>query len=306
MMYGSESFPKEAFKNWQLVEKLPYVIGDFVWTGLDYIGESGIGHSLITDDPEERGSFLMPWPWYVSWCGDLDITGQKKPQSYYRDVVWGESKLELGVHEPLPAGYQEKTSIWGWPLERMHWNWDVEQGTPLQVNVYSSYPSVRLAMNGRVIGEQEVNASNLTATFEVPFEKGELRATGISHGTEMESKSLKTTGNVTGLKLVPERSVISANRGEVAYIKLMAIDQDERLVPEADFPVSFRVDGEGELLAAGNGSPLIQGSLQDETCNLFRGKALVVIRSNGKKGQISLSASGINEGIQAMTTITVE
>ena len=108
------------------------------------------------------------------------------------------------------------------------------------------------------------------------------------------------------MRLVPERSVISANRGEVAYIQLMATDQNEWLVPVADFPVSFSVKGEGELIAAGNGSPLIQGSLQDDTCNLFRGKALVVIRSNGKKGLITLSASGITEGIQAMTTITVE
>jgi len=79
MMYGSETFPKFAWENWELVKRLPYVIGDFVWTGMDYIGESGIGHNYFFDPKASRErTFLMPWPWYVSWCGDIDILGNKK------------------------------------------------------------------------------------------------------------------------------------------------------------------------------------------------------------------------------------
>ena len=307
MMFGSESFPMEAFENWQLVEKYPYVIGDFVWTGMDYIGESGIGHAEYTDDPQRRGTFLMPWPWYVSWCGDIDITGQKKPQSYYRDVVWGESNLEILVHEPVPEGFRESVSMWGWPLEKNHWNWEVDPGTPLQVHVYTSYPSVKVELNGREIGMKNVSSSSkLTATFEVPYEEGELRAIGISDNNEMESKSLKTTGRVIGLRLAPERSVIGAGRGEVAYIHLMAVDQEEQLVPLADIPVTITVEGEGELIAAGNASPEHQGSLQDEACSLFRGRALLVIRSSGNPGRITVKADGFEEGISATTTIVAE
>ena len=95
-MYGSETFPKFAWENWEMVKRHSYVFGDFVWTGMDYIGESGIGHNdFIDEQSRQQISFLKPWPWYVSWCGDIDILGNKKPQSHYRDVLWGESKLEV-------------------------------------------------------------------------------------------------------------------------------------------------------------------------------------------------------------------
>jgi beta-galactosidase len=89
IMMGTESVPKEAFQNWNLVEKHPYIIGDFVWTAMDYLGESGIGH---TSCENEKGNQLRPWPWFNGYCGDIDLIGEKKPQSYYRDVVWRRSK----------------------------------------------------------------------------------------------------------------------------------------------------------------------------------------------------------------------
>jgi beta-galactosidase len=95
IMAGTESVPMHAFQNWQMVENHPYVIGDFVWTAIDYLGESGIGHST-TDTG--RMEFSNPWPWFNAYCGDIDICGNKKPQSYYRDVVWRRSPIELAVH----------------------------------------------------------------------------------------------------------------------------------------------------------------------------------------------------------------
>src|SRR5690606_36982740 len=100
--------------NWAKVKSLPWVIGDFVWTGMDYIGEAGIGHSIL--DQKAEGN-LLAWPWYNAWCGDIDITGIKKPQSYYRDVVWGRSKLEIALRPPVPNGSTEIISRWGWPRE---------------------------------------------------------------------------------------------------------------------------------------------------------------------------------------------
>ena len=100
VIMGTESYPKDFFEYWSLVEKHPYVIGDFVWTALDYLGESGIGHSVLSSD---KDPFFMSWPWFNAWCGDLDICGFKKPQSFYRDVVWRRSPIEMAVHVPLPA-----------------------------------------------------------------------------------------------------------------------------------------------------------------------------------------------------------
>lgn len=302
IMYGSESVPEEAYENWKLVEELPYVIGDFVWTGLDYIGESGIGHSIFTEESGSGGTFLMPWPWYISWCGDIDITGQKKPQSYFRDVVWRESQMEILVHEPIPAGKTERVSFWGWPRERRSWNWEVDEGQPMQVNVYTRYPAVRLELNGRPVGEVQRSAdSGVTATFTVPYQKGELRAIGIRDGHEIESKSLQTTGPVARLNVIPERTTIEADRGEIAYIQLLVTDDQDRLVPMAEMPVIVEVSGDGELLAAGSAAPTIEGSLSNPVVPLFRGRALIIVRSNGKPGAIHIKCEW--DGIKAETTI---
>jgi beta-galactosidase len=307
IMFGSESVPMEAYENWHLVETLPYVIGDFVWTGLDYIGESGIGHSLLTEDNGQGGSFLMPWPWYVSWCGDIDITGNKKPQSYYRDVLWGESNLEILVHEPIPPGTSEKISFWGWPREHRHWNWEVPTGTPLVAHVYTRYPAVRLELNGALIGEQQLSdTSRLTAIFTVPYETGELRAIGIRNGVEMEEAVLRTSGPVTGLQLIPEKESIAPGPGEIGFVQLIATDKNGEVVPGSEIPVIIRVSGEGTLLSAGSGSPLAQGSLKDPLVRLYDGRALVIVRSNGKPGTISIEAAlGENKAI-AETTIDVK
>ena len=302
IMFGSESVAQHAFENWQLVEKLPYVIGDFVWTGMDYIGEAGIGHSTYQPEKDAQDRFHTPWPWYISWCGDIDIVGHKKPQSFYRDVVWGERQLEMAVHEPVPEGQYELIHFWGWPKEFQSWNWQGSEGIPLEVTVYSSYPKVRLTLNDTLIGEKEITAeSKLKASFTVPYEEGELKVSGIMNGTVQESKIFKTTGPVAGLKLEPERTEIKDNRGEIVYVNLLAVDGNGDLVPNANLPITLRVFGEGELLAAGNASPLAEGSLQDQAFNLYNGRGLVIIRSTGKPGAINIEAKSDAIGLARVT-----
>ena len=208
IMYGSESVPNEAFDNWQLVEKLSWVVGDFVWTGMDYIGESGIGHSIYPK-PEDERTFLMPWPTYISWCGDIDITGNKKPQSYYRDILWDESNLEILVHEPNTSGVEEVTSFWGWPNELPSWNWEGHEGEMLEVNVYSSYPKVRLELNSELIGEAAVSeSSRFTAKFKVAYQPGELVAMGMENNEIREEKVIHTSSDPRRLETIEEEKEI--------------------------------------------------------------------------------------------------
>ncbi len=300
LMMGTESVPREANENWQLVKSEPYVIGDFVWTGLDYLGEAGIGHATWQSDPGFKDPFAMPWPWYVSNCGDIDILGNKKPQSFYRDVVWDQSRLEMAVHEPAPQGMHEVVFFWGWPQECQSWNWSGNEGKPLEVSVYSSYPTVRLELNGKSLGEKEILPSDaFTARFTVPYQSGELKASGISGGQVRETKILQTSGPVAAIVLKPERSRIMADRGEIAYVDVVAVDAGGNLVPDASLPVTVQVSGEGSLLAAGNASPLAEGSLQDNAFTLFRGRGMVIVRSTGKTGNISIEAS--SEGLRKAT-----
>lgn len=304
VMAGTESFPKEAFENWQMVKDEPYVIGDFVWTAFDYLGESAIGHTLT--GPKESLAFTLPWPWFNAYCGDIDICGFKKDQSYFRDVVWGISDLEMAVHSPIPAGEVETVSMWGWPDERQSWNWKGAEGKNLSVSVYSNYPAVRLELNGKVIGTKSVSAeTKLMATFEVPYQAGELKAVGLNDTIVIGSKILKTTGPASKIRLSPDRATINANRNDLSYVMVELTDEAGNLVTDSDQPVTFAIWGAGEAAAIGSANPSDMRSFKSPNCTTFRGRCLVIVRPTGKTGEITLTAKASGLGIET-TRIVVK
>ncbi|RLD69840.1 MAG: glycoside hydrolase family 2 [Bacteroidetes bacterium] len=303
MMYGSETFPKFSWENWEMVKRHSYVFGDFVWTGMDYIGESGIGHNTVFDEQSRQQiSFLKPWPWYVSWCGDVDILGNKKPQSLYRDVLWGESKLEIMAVRPVPEGKSLWISYWGWHDELNSWNWDGYEGVPIKVKVYSSYPEVKLELNGEVIGTAQIDSTDkYTAEFEFPYVPGELKASGMSDGREQESVVLHTTGSASQLELDAEKMVISSDENSLAFINVRSADQKGMVVLTDNSELSVKVSGPAMLQAAGNASPEHQGSFTDDTFSLFRGKGLVIVRSTGELGTITVEVE--SKGLEPASVV---
>ena len=288
VMMATESYPKDFFDYWSYVEKHPYIIGDFVWTAMDYYGESGIGHAVPST---EQDSFLMPWPWHNAWCGDIDVCGFKKPQSYYRDVVWQRSQIELMVHTPLPGGAWDRVSGWGWPDESRSWNWPGQEGKPLQVAVYSRCDSVRLELNGKVIGEKPVSpATKLTAKFDVPYQPGELRAIGLINGKEVAKTTLKTAGEPQAIRLTADRSAICADRNDLSYVTVEVVDQNGIVVPNAAIPVRFTVSGAGELAATGSSAPNDAASFHAPLRKTFQGRCLAILRPKGDGGNVILKA----------------
>ncbi len=289
IMVGTESFPLEAFDNWQMVEKYPYVIGDFVWTGMDYLGESGIGHTKL--DNSDIG-FLPPWPWFNAYCGDISILGHKKSQMFFRDVVWRNSDLEMMVHAPVPDGRTEVVSKWGWPEEWKSWNWKGNEGKPLTVSVYTRCDEVRLELNGKLIGTTEVSDNTkLTAKFSVPYQSGVLTAIGLHEGKEIVRQTLKTTGAPAALRIIAEKDTILADKNHLAYFNVEIIDEKGQLVPDAEIPVDFEVQGNGRLQAVANGNPADMKSFQQPHVSTFRGRCQVIVRSIGTEGKITLEAS---------------
>ncbi len=310
IIIGTESFPKEAFDNWQMVEKHPYVIGDFVWTGWDYLGESGIGHTNLDNEPS---TFSPPWPWFNAYCGDISILGYKKPQMYYRDVVWRNSDLEMLVHAPIPEGRKEVVSMWGWPEEWKSWNWEGNEGKVLQVSVYSRCDQVRLELNDEIIATKDVPEENpvetqmdnpmesrkieaLAATFEVPYQSGELVAIGLNDGKEVVRQILKTAGKPSTLKITSEE--IKSGLNDLAYFNIEVLDENGNLVPNAAIPVDFEISGNGTLQAVGNGNPTDMKSFQQPNVSTFRGKCQLIVRLGKDRGEISVSAKsdGLTSG----------
>ncbi len=291
IMVGTESVARDALQNWRLVEQHPYVIGDFVWTGMDYFGESGLGYSVYVD-PDMELRHTRPWPWFNAWCGDIDIIGDKKPQSFYRDVVWGESQLEMAVHAPIPNGKKEIVSFWGWPDEKLSWNWDGHEGEPLTVSVYSSLPTIRLQLNGTIIAEKSIGVdSTITAEFKVPYAPGELKAIALKNGKVVATKILHTTGEPAAIHLEVDRPVIRADRQDLGYVSINIVDKNGHIVPNAATQINLSVEGAGELVAAGSAHPYDMASFQQPECQTFQGRALAIIRPTLEAGDIEFTAT---------------
>ena len=151
VMVGTESFPDQTAAVWGAVMADPWVVGDFIWTAIDYIGESSIGgngHNAggASEDFDACGGYCtQPYPYHVSFCCDIDLVGHRKPQSYLRAVLWGVSPLEMAVHAPVAPDEQEVILSWGFADERQSWTWRPEdftaartnESTPLAINVYA-------------------------------------------------------------------------------------------------------------------------------------------------------------------------
>ena len=308
----TESYPVEMNTVWEIIEKYPWAIGDFVWTAMDYLGEAGVGTSGLDDETNymvKYGNFVASrtWPWFNAWCGDIDIIGNKKMPSYYRDVVWNRTPMVIAVHSPIPEGRKELISKWGWPDELISWTWPGDEGKELEVTVYSKCNSVRLELNGKVIGEEKVSIeplesinplsgnfggvsapTQLSAKFRVQYAAGELKAIGLIDGKEVVTQVLKTAGKPNRLVLTPDRSVLKADRNDLAYVTVEVADENGNVIPNANLPFEVEISGNGELAAIGNACPDYMESFQDSRSILFHGKAIIIVRPFDKKGKITL------------------
>jgi beta-galactosidase len=292
IMVGTESYPRELFENWQAVLANSWVIGDFVWTAWDYLGETGIGNAV--------GNSANRYPWFNAWCGDIDICGFKKPQLYYRDVVWGNAKIALAVHAPLPEGRPERVSGWGWPDERQCWTWPGSEGKPLDVTVYSSCQSVRLELDGKEISTERVN-NKMVAKFKVPYQPGELRAVGLTGGKPVASASLRTADEPKEIRLTADRSTIRADRNDLSYVTVEVVDRRGTVVPTAEISIRFTVTGAGELVATGSPAPNDPSSFHIPVRKTFEGHCLAVLRPAGKPGRITIKAEA--DGMKPATLV---
>ena len=290
VMVGTESFPGQAYQNWEAIDRDSWVIGDFVWTGIDYLGESGIGHSTIRNGPGQ-GEFNGPYPWFESYCGDIDLIGNKKPQSYFRDVVWRRSRVEMAVQRPLPTGWTEQVSLWGWSDELRSWTWPGLEGRAMTVRVYTRGDRVALFLNGKQVGEKQMAAGDaLRAEFSVPYSAGELRAVAYQGGQEVGRIAFATAGPAHALELTPDRRRIRASRDDLSYAMVTVVDAQGRPVPDAVVPVRFAVSGAGELAAVGSGNPREMASFQRPERVTFHGQCVAIVRPTGGAGTIRVRA----------------
>lgn len=291
VIMSTEQYARDIHDGWRKAEANSWLLGEFVWTGIDYLGEAGAGSSELKPNPPpsmDLGSiFLWDYPAYISGCGEIDILGRRKPQGLYRDVLWSRSALELLVQRPTPPGTYERESSWGWPDELESWTWPDSGDVPMTVRAYTSGDEVRLLLNGTEVDRKAVATpgDKLTATFEVPFAPGELIAVAYRDGREIGRKRLETVGAPASIRLRAERATIEASPDELAYLTVEIVDAQGRKVPDAQVLLTFSLEGVGKLKATGSANPRGIKSFTDPRTLTFHGEALAIVQAGYKRGR---------------------
>ncbi len=292
VMWQTESYPRDAFQNWEVVKDFPYVIGDIVWTGLDYLGESGIGRYYYKGETPGEHYQGRHFPWHGAYCGDVDITGWRKPVSHYREMLWNDNtKLYLAVQEPNGYKGEIKETQWSvWPTWES-WNWAGWEDKPVVVEVYTKHPEVILYLNDQIIASQKVDYSTkYKAIFTIPYQPGVLKAVALENGKEVETAMLRTSGAPAAIKMTADRTRLSADGQDLAFITIEVVDKDGIIVPDAEIPVEVAVSGTGVLRAAASANLKDVEPTVSPKFKTWCGRGIIVVQSSRKKGKIRVEA----------------
>ncbi|WP_433675055.1 glycoside hydrolase family 2 TIM barrel-domain containing protein [Microbacterium gorillae] len=290
VIVGSETFPDRIASLWADVRRLPHVIGDFTWTGWDYIGEAGIGRVDYTDAPgyEPTGT-AGPFPYLLAACGDIDITGHRLPASFYREIAYGlRTEPTIAVHRPQHHGRPVAKTPWSWDDVVSSWSWDVAPGSPVTVDVYADAEEVDLLLDGVSIGRSAVGSPRaLIARFETTYRRGELTAVAYRDHVEIGRSSLRSAADPV-LVVRAEHAEMAADG--LGYVEIAIADADGVLLCDADRLVSVTVSG-GSLAGLGSGRARTEESFGADAVTTFDGRALAIVRADPTADQVRISVT---------------
>lgn len=301
-VYGSETlqYPyhpgncdqMHTYSQWLDGQKKDYVAGEFIWTGFDYLGESGIGD---VGTGCEFWKTWPGWPWYGASCGLLDICGFDSPGYWFRRALWtDEPIIYIAVETDPQAKNKEVCSFWVWPKVEHHWN-HPKEGDTLFVHVYTNISDVELKLNGKSLGSKKWDINNEAfLVWEVPYKKGVLEAFGKLSDGKIISNKVVTSKKPYKIKLVADRESIKANKQDLCYVQAFLLDENDFQVSVLDneFDIEFEVSGAGKLNSVGNGNLKEYLPFKSIKTKTYQGKCLAIVQSENMAGQIIVKASG--------------
>ncbi len=302
LICGTESFPKDIDEIWAIVKRQPKILGDFTWTGWDYIGEAGIGKQDFDHVTDEM---FGAWPWYLAYCGDFDICGQRRPQSYYREIVWGLRKAPyLAVGDPKHFHQKPLVSDWSWPEVFHRWTFE-EVSSMVEVDVYADADEVELILNGVLQGRKPAGeAHRFTAHYELPYQPGVLEAVSYCGGKEVARDRLQTAGQTAALRVEADCETMKATGEDLCYLLIEKVDEDGIVNPIDRTKISVTVEGAASLEALANANPTDDENFFDPARTPFGGQVLAVIRSAEQSGTVTVRVS--DSTYETVKTLTVE
>ena len=295
VVVGSETFPQDIYKNWQMVKELPYLVGDFMWTAWDYLGECGIGAWAYT--PDGKG-FDKPYPWLLGDVGALDILGTPNGEMFLAQCAWGLLDAPKIAVQPINhPGVKPAKSVWRGTNAIPSWSWQGCEGRKAVVEVYSDAASVALELNGQRTKQQKPKGGK--AVFKIAYQPGTLTAINYDANGHAVSRSELKTAEKPVLTVAPEKA--TANPGEILYIPITVQDKHGVVESNADRKVSVTVEG-GELLAFGSAAPRTEERYDSGSFTTYYGRAMAVVRA-GSSGKVTVAAKG---GETATATIPIK
>jgi hypothetical protein len=281
ILLGSEN--SHSLDAWRAVAASEYVTGQFLWTGIDYLGES--------ERYPDRGSA----------AGLLDLCGFRKPLSYLREALWSARPMVyIAAREPGPAKANPNHRV----AVVEHWNWAGDSRKAIPVEVYTNCASAELFLNGRSLGEKPVADSlNPVLSWDVPFEPGVLRVVGKRDSKEVARFELATAGPPHHLRLTPDRATLAAGGQDLSNVAMEVVDAQGRRVYQAGTAVEVQVTGSGEFAALDTGDIADISPVAANHRKTYQGRALVIVRAGTAPGTIAVRASapGLQPAEAALT-----
>ncbi|MDR1641102.1 MAG: DUF4982 domain-containing protein [Clostridiales bacterium] len=290
---GTETFPADIDRNWRKVMDLGHVIGDFTWTGWDYLGEAGIGQVRYAQESITDGVYGA-YPSLTSMSGDISISGFRRPVSYYRQIVFGLRKEPyIAVQRPVHYHNAPIASPWSWSDSVCSWSWQGYEGKPVKIEVYSDAEEVELLLNGKSLDRQATGEKNrYRAIFEATYQPGELIAIAYTDGIEQGRFSLESAVGNMLITTISEREQVSFNTSDLAYINIFLTDANGNIFTAKDRKIQISIEGPGELLGFGTDDPNATENFFDKERTTFDGRALAVIRPTGE-GEVVITVNGV-------------
>jgi len=274
LILGSETFMEDAYEFMRVAKDNPRLVGDFVWSGIDYIGETGLvaqeyplyDYATADDDDGRRMT-----------CGNgrIDLTGKIRDDGYWTKVIYTSDPGPYILVSPVDLGAPLRLNTWQGQKYLHSWSFRGSEGKPAYVKVYARGASVELLVNNVSVGRKKLHRGK--AAFECTYASGEIRAIVYrKDGSVLAEKSLKTAGEKTYLTLMKEKAEVKA--GQVAYIHVRYTDENGTLKPTEVHDLKVSVEG-GEMVAFGSGNPYVRGNYTDPEKPTYFGEAMVIVRS---------------------------
>lgn len=283
VLFGSETFPQDIAKNWAMVKQYPYLVGDFMWTGWDYIGEAGMG----SWNYHGEGGFEKSYPWLLADGGAIDILGTVGAEAEYAATVWGlRSTPYIGVRPVNHAGDRLTKAVWRGTNAIASWAWQGCEGNRAEIEVYSNATRVELLLNGKRIGNKRAKA--YMAKFRAKYTPGVLEAVAYdANGRETGRAKLNSATEKTRIRVQPEENEIAV--GDILYVDVSLVGENGVVECNADTRLTVEVEG-ADLLAFGSANPRTEEQYDSGSFIPWYGRALAVVRGT-RPGTVTLRVS---------------